>query len=54
VKKYQREDNSYSAAALPRDPWTVLNRVKTGVVLDGSVETGANVYFEALLSKTLK
>lgn len=40
--------------ALPRDPWTVLKRTKTGVVREGSVKTGAWVYFEALLSNTLK
>ncbi|KIM85496.1 hypothetical protein PILCRDRAFT_817524 [Piloderma croceum F 1598] len=34
---------------------TVLNHVKMGVVFDGSVKTqsGPNVYFEAVLSKTL-
>jgi hypothetical protein len=32
----------------------VLNRVNTGVVLEGSVKTGANEYFDALSSKTLK
>ena len=40
--------------ALPREPWTVLNLTKTGVVLEESVKTGAWVYLAARLSKTLK
>lgn len=40
--------------ALPREPCTVLKRINTGVVLEESVRTGANVYFEARSSNTLK
>jgi len=40
--------------ALPREPWTVLNLMKIGVSLEGSVKTGAYVYLEARSSKTRK
>lgn len=42
----------FTLTALPRDPWTVLNLIKIGVVRDGSVRTGAQVHFAAELLKT--
>ena len=40
--------------ALPREPWTVLKRMKMGVVRDGSVNTGAIVHLAARLSNARK
>lgn len=45
---------SRTVSALPLEPWTVLNLRNTGVVLDESVRTGAEVNLDALSSKTLK
>lgn len=51
---YMRGFRKRERTALPREPWTVLKRTKTGVVREVSVRTGANVYLAAASLVALK